>query len=244
MVTLAKDTINYSGEFNIDNLPKEINATAIMRKIKKGGEPLDCERKLIARGKYNFLSDEKKIEVVTVYCLTGSYAETQRLTRVPQTTVRMWRKQDWWSEVTQRIRTEKNDELDAKFTKIIDKAVEQIEDRIEKGDYIYDVKRGKILRKEVGLKDLNAVTSIVLDKRQLLRGEPTSISGKISQKDRLDKLAEEFRKFSKAKTLTNEEVEVETITEPITGSTSILFEEDDTLVVLEEENSTERLKTA
>lgn len=198
---------------DVSKLPNHINADKIYTNIKKGSRPIIAEKKLRASGKHNLLPMNRKIEVVALYVLLGNASEVERLTKVPRETINSWRKMDWWHEVMMRIRADKNDELDSKFTKIIDKAVSTIEDRIDNGDYIYTPKDGKIQRKPVNLKDVTQVTSMVLDKRQLLRGEPTSISGKINTDERLKTLQEEFRKFSKARTLTKDEVEVSSVNE-------------------------------
>ena len=51
-------------------------------------------------------------------------------------------------------------ELDAKTSKIVDKALDQIMDRLENGDHIYDQKTGRIRRAPVKLRELNATLTL------------------------------------------------------------------------------------
>ncbi len=83
-------------------------------------------------------SEKDRIRAATVYAVTGNASRTSELTGIPSGTIRQWKTQEWWPQIIDRIRAEHDDELDVKFTAIVDRTIEQIQDRIEKGDYIYD----------------------------------------------------------------------------------------------------------
>ena len=138
-------------------------------------------------------SEKDRIRAATVYAVTGSSQQTSEIVGIPAGTIRQWKTQEWWPRIIDRIRQEKDDELDVKFTQIVDNTVKQINDRIEKGDYVYNTKTGEILRKPMGGKDLGVVTSIFVDKRELLRGKKKFQADQASIKDKLDSIAKMLR---------------------------------------------------
>ena len=149
-------------------------------------------------------SQEKKIQTVTTYLAVGNAPLTEAITGVPRGTIRQWRLQQWWKDLETDIRNEEDAELDVKLSKIIDKSLDAVMDRVENGDYVFDSKTGKINRRPVHMRDaLRAVTEI-FDKRNLIRGKPTSRVEKTNITDNLAKLAEEFAKFANAKTIEGE----------------------------------------
>lgn len=86
------------------------------------------------------------------------------------------------------------------MSKVIDKALDLIMDRIEQGDYQYDQKTGKIVKIPLKVRDLERVASGLFDKRQLIRKQPTSIKvSDLNQAERLLQLAEQFAVFAGAK---------------------------------------------
>lgn len=144
--------------------------------------------------------EQKRIEAVTIYAATGRFTTVAELTGVPETTIRQWRKQPWFQELLLEIRSENNEKIDAKFTEIIEGALEQLADRVANGDHVV-LRDGTVVRRPIPAKDLSLVAAINVDKRQLLRGEPTSRSEQIGNDtkplDRLEKLAETFEQLAK-----------------------------------------------
>jgi hypothetical protein len=174
-------------------------------------------------------SQQKKIEVVTADLVLGNAAMVEGMTGVPKGTIRQWRLQDWYKEIVAEIRTEEDAQLDVKLSKVIDKSLDAVLDRVENGDFMFDSKTGKFLRKPVHMKDaLQAVTQ-VYDKRNLLRGKPTSRVEKHNIQDNLSNLAAEFAKFAKAKTIQGEVIE-STIEEDPSGEPSVESKEEGLLV--------------
>ena len=168
--------------------PEEIPSSTIPRK-NKGGRPRT------GRGA-KWHSEEDRIKAATVYAVTGNASEVEKVTGIPAGTVRQWKTQEWWPQVVDRVRQEKDDELDVKFTKIVDKTIDQIQDRLEKGDYYYNVKSGTVERKPIGGKELSVMTSIFVDKRELLRRNQQSHVEQASVKQLLQQVAEGFRKMA------------------------------------------------
>ena len=157
-------------------------------------------------GHNGWWSHDKRVQVVTTYLAVGNAPMTEAVTGVPRSTIRQWRMADWWKELETDIRTEEDSELDVKLSKIINKSLDTVMDRVENGDFLFDSKTGKFHRKPVHMKDALKVTTDLFDKRNLIRGKPTSRVEKQNVTDSLANLAAEFAKFACSKTIEGEVV--------------------------------------
>lgn len=142
-------------------------------------------------------SDAKKIEVVTTWLALGKIPMVEAVTGVSRDTIRQWRLQPWWHEIANEIQTETNQELDAKLSKIIDRSLDAINERIEGGEFILDPKTGSVKRVPVRLRDVSSVAVNLLDKRDLLRERPEKQKQAELQTDILTKLAGQFADWVK-----------------------------------------------
>ena len=151
-------------------------------------------------------SEKKKMEVVTTYLACGNLAMTARLCNIPEDTCRRWKTTDWWKDLTTTVREEEDIALDKKLSKILEASIEQVNDRITSGDYIFDSRTGKLKRVPVKLRDLQRVSAEMIDRRALLRKQPTQAQqSQENVADRLAKLADAFSQFAK-KVLPEEKV--------------------------------------
>lgn len=152
-------------------------------------------------GQPGMWNEKKRMEVLTTFLATGSQAFTSRSTGVPEETIRSWRKANWWKERTEEIKSDNNLVLDQKLTKVMDKALEAVIDRIDNGEYMYDPRTGEIRRVPAKLRDVQKVAGDMIDKKQLLEKIQ---KGKEEKKqnitaDHLVLLAKEFAKFATGK---------------------------------------------
>jgi hypothetical protein len=138
----------------------------------------------------------------------GTWRKVSAMTGIPLETLYFWSKQPWYFDVKQRILEQQDEEISTKFQKIVKKAQEEVMDRLEKGDFMMK-KDGNLIRKPVSARDASVIASNAIDKRNVLVGKPTSRVENISTADRLLKLAEEFRKFAKAKQIEGEKINAE-----------------------------------
>jgi hypothetical protein len=155
-------------------------------------------KKGIEKGMY---PEDKRIEAAAIYAATGHLGRTSELTKIPESILSGWRRQDWFQALLREIWQENNEKIDAKSTEIISKSLDAVIDRLDNGDF-HVTRDGKLMRKPINAKELSLVHAINVDKRQLLRGLPTSRSESGSgeaQKtvDRLEKLAETFENLAK-----------------------------------------------
>lgn len=159
-------------------------------------------------------SERKHLEVVTTYLAVGSMVETSKICNVPVPTIKTWRQQIWWKELVDSIQSGENQKTDNKMSKVIDRALDIIVERLEQGDYQYDQKTGKLVKVPLKARDLERITSGLFDKRSLIRKEPAAIKAEdLNQAERLLQLAKEFAKLTnkapKEEEIINEYIEGE-----------------------------------
>lgn len=153
-------------------------------------DPKRQERKLLP--KKGWIPEAKKIEAATLHAAIGNLEKTAQLAKVPVDTLRKWQEEDWWMTTQQRVKREAMEEVDAKFSQLITKALDKLEKSIDEGDFIYDFKKGRAVQIPMTGRDLAMVTGINFDKRQLLRGEATKITTTTDPEKHLIELAKKF----------------------------------------------------
>ena len=157
-------------------------------------------------------SENKRIDVVTTWLITGNLALTASTTGVPLSTLKEWKRQPWWAELVTDIQTESDQELDAKLAKRIEKALEVVNDRLENGDFQYDPKTGQFVRKPVSIKDGWKVATEMIDKRWVMRKMPQQAVDHAAVGEILKNLAKEFAEVAKSRV--KEKIEEQNGTEP------------------------------
>lgn len=142
-------------------------------------------------------SIEAKVTAACIYAVTGSLQEAENHTKITVPQLRSMMSEVWWDDTVKQVRKEENDQITAKMTKIVDSSLGQIEDRLTNGDWVLDKKTGEKSRLPVKMRDIAAHIGVLTDKRQLLRGEATSITERTSQEDLLKTLGDKFEKFAR-----------------------------------------------
>lgn len=149
---------------------------------------------------YKHWSDSQKIEAVTTYlALGGSPTKTCEILQIPQQTLYEWKRQEWWHRVEQEIKKEEKLTLSYNLKNVIDRSIHLIADRLENGDWIYDNKTGKLLRKPVPMKDAARVASDMIDKRLKIEQAETFTVAQENIQEKLAQLAKSFSELADKK---------------------------------------------
>jgi hypothetical protein len=140
---------------------------------------------------------ELKIQVAACYMMTGTVGGAARLTGLDHRLISDWKNNsEWWFPVLQKVRKEKQDELDAELTDILHQSTAQLKERLENGDTIFVGKDAEPVQRPLSGRDITAIINTLYDKRSMLRGDPTSITGRASSSDVLNELKSEFTKIA------------------------------------------------
>lgn len=134
---------------------------------------------------------DSRVQAAIAWLITGDSEEAGRLVNIPARTIRDWMKMPWWEEVLAEARTTKQKELDALWTGLIHKATSSLRNRLDQGDPMM-TKAGEIKYVPVKSKDLAIILSIAVDKRALLRNQPTSRVEKITIEEKLDRIGDKL----------------------------------------------------
>lgn len=146
----------------------------------------------------------QRVDALFGYFATGNLREAARMAKINENTVLGWAQQQWWKEGIQKIKEAKDEEMDRLYTQALDKSIVGVLDRIENGEE-HVTKDGDVVLKQVGGKDMMLINAMLYDKRNLLRNNgKLVVEHKITTDERLQILADQFRKISRSKTIDGE----------------------------------------
>lgn len=169
------------------------------RKKTKAGLPENYHDK--KNGVSNLWSEKNKREALYLYLASGNMTEVSQLLNIPYVTLKWWKSSDWWQQELEKIRDEEQIQLSGKTKKLIDKAFEQLGDRLDKGNYRFNSKTNEMQRIPVSARDLSNIADKMLEKRQMLNKQPVQYKDdKVALVNKLEKLAKTFEDFSRGKT--------------------------------------------
>jgi hypothetical protein len=165
--------------------------------------PKDSELRLTKEKDKDYRwSWEKRIAVVTKYIALGNMRLVSELEGVNYDTLLQWKNEtEWWPNLVEEVKKAQRSETNTKLSKIVAKALNVIEDRIENGDIRVRVNKetGDIEteRVPVSLKDATKAANDLLS-QQIKMEEMTERveTNKTSMQDTLKMLAGEFQKWS------------------------------------------------
>lgn len=156
----------------------------------------------------NYFNLEQKTDACALYCVYGDVDQVSEMTGVPAKVLREWKDEPWWKEIQKKVFVEQNEKLASRISGVLDRSLDHLVDRLDNGDYLWDVRKSKLVRKPVDTKVLANVFNTLVTRRQLIRGEPTSITSQLAVDDRLKLLAQQFEKFALAKEVEGEAHEI------------------------------------
>lgn len=143
--------------------------------------------------------DKQKLEAVNTFVvLGGSVPQTAVALQIPVETLRSWTKTQWWKELYEEVKQEDNIVLSHKLQNIVARSLALVEDRLEKGDFFYDQKTGKVVRKEVSLRDAHEVMKSSFQMKESIEKPQTAVLEESSVSDKLAALAKQFEQFAVA----------------------------------------------
>lgn len=148
---------------------------------------------------------EEKVFSCLGYVLTGNSMGASKISGVQSSTIRKWKSEaPWWKEVYGFCRSVAADRLDSKFTQLLDRVINEIENRLDNGDE--KVLQGEIYRVQVPANVLVQMLTSIFDKRQLIRGDVTTRTERVNPEQKLKEVkafAEEFAHNMKEKNKSN-----------------------------------------
>lgn len=169
--------------------------------------------------------DKEKIIALEIYAQTGSWVMAARESGIGYDYLRnVISRSQWWKDSLKEVRAEQDDVLDGDMSEIIKDGVDALKDRVKHGDWMWNSKENKFVRKALSAKDLQKITTSFMDQRNVMRGKPTRITEQVSINDRLAQLASSFENFQKGRTIEapkSEVIDVDIIEDDEYGDTEL-----------------------
>lgn len=172
---------------------------------KKPGRPK------LNRKKAGWYSINDKTRAACLYAVMADYNEVSKITEIPASELRSMAGEQWWQDVIKEVRKEENDSMSSQLTKIANTTFEKIVERLQVGDPVLNHKTGEISFLPIRFRDLANSLGSLIDKRQLLRGDPTTRTDKLGQDEILKLLGDKFESFAKKLTKKEDPVTIETL---------------------------------
>lgn len=119
-------------------------------------------------------SKETMIKACVRYLETGSSIKAGEEVGVPHQTIREWKnKSDWWPKVVEQWHIERNEQDIALIKSIKHLSLQDIQDRLLRGEQYVDYKTGKKRRRKMATKDVLAIFKELSQAERLIEGKST-----------------------------------------------------------------------
>ena len=155
--------------------------------------------------------EKKKRDAIRQWLILGNLVEVAKSVHVPYKTLEAWKENDWWYEIAAEIKATKNIEINAKVEKNIERALNELHDRLQSGDFQYDTKQGKLIRKPINARDLNRIVETQSNLREVLTKNNDEKAKELSFNQKLESIASAFQRFANAKEISVEKESIKEI---------------------------------
>lgn len=155
----------------------------------------------------DYLSMEQRTEGAALYAVLGDFKQVAELMKVPEKALRLASKDIYWDEVQRTVARESADKFLGKINGLLESALVMLEDRITNGDCEYTParigKNGDLICEEamhrvpIKGRDLSQIFHALTGQRNLMEGRATSIVQNSTTEEKLLRLQQHFKEFSK-----------------------------------------------
>lgn len=157
----------------------------------------DLDKGISTGGNISTYTPEEKIRACIIHTCTGSISRTASITGISVSGLTKWRNTaEWWPIIREQVQKIRNDILESKLTEVIENATDEILDRIENGDEVYNHATGEKVRVKVPLSALSqGALKTAFEKREDIRGTTVGGSTKKDVVEHLKRLADAFEEM-------------------------------------------------
>jgi hypothetical protein len=144
-------------------------------------------------------SDDNLIDAVQTYLCGGSVVEVGRLLGIKHIHVKNWTSAKGWKFIEDCVRDDVRKVAHSHLTRIVHRCFNMIDERLEKGDPIYDLEGQVIGWRPVKVKDLAAISDTLYGKMHDIEDRT---SGRHEEEQlTLKELADSLRNYAQVKNL-------------------------------------------
>lgn len=187
-------------ELHLNAAPTKNAVRQANAKLKLNKDKLLLKNIHIPHAKNAVWKPEKKIEAVTTYLALGSLKQTAAVTGVSHSLIKQWHGQAWWKDLENEIVASRRVASANKLSKIVDKSLDVIDDRLDNGDFAYNSKSGEVYRKPVTLRDATTAANALMQRAAIIEKmnkDEQVVEATQTIQEQLVSLAAEFAKMNK-----------------------------------------------
>ena len=140
-------------------------------------------------------SEKQKFHAAATYLLTQNWVITSNITGIPTDTLKRWSKLPWWSDLLLEVKRTQRAEQKGKLTKLVEKALSVVEDRLDNGDFVLNNKTGQITRKPVNAIVANKILGDSFDRNILLEKFEQEEVKKVTETEIINRLSDIQKAF-------------------------------------------------
>lgn len=147
---------------------------------------------------------ETRIQAVTQWLALGNMRQVAALTGVSYPLLRRWKSEEWWAELVNEIKAARDTKVDNKLSKIIDRSLSIVDDRLASGEIKVNKKTGDVYREPVSALTAHKIGNDLISRQidiSQKRVEETNSRKSEKIEDTLKMLALEFAKFNTKRTI-------------------------------------------
>jgi transposase-like protein len=147
------------------------------------------------KGQYRY-SDAEKARVCAEWSISGDDNAVADRFNVKLSTLRKWKQQAWWRDLLGTMQSQGHTRLIAKGAKAMDRALDELQDRLDRGDVRVKVIGEKVMeyRQPIAARDLSSIVNVLAtrsEKAQALQTQEV-------QNYQLSDLRDSFRQFAQS----------------------------------------------
>jgi hypothetical protein len=141
-------------------------------------------------------SRNQKARICAEWALCGDDQAVADKFGVKLMTLKAWKKQAWWKDQVQSMQNATGNKLIAKGHRAMDRALDELQDRLERGDRRVVVKGDQVLeyREPVKARDLSAIVNVLAQRSE----KAAELTSQAVQSYQLSDLQDSFREFAKS----------------------------------------------
>lgn len=161
---------------------------------------------------------ETKIKVVEEWLTFGNLKLVAERNGIHYQTAKEWKVSKWWKEFEDDIQANRRIATQNKIGGIVDQGLDVVQDRLEQGDFFYDVQSGEVKRRPVSLRDAATAVNGLMQRQAILEKQNSQFANKEQTKsisEQLTLLAAEFAKFTNRNKTSAEDIEFREISDAV-----------------------------
>ena len=141
-------------------------------------------------------SDKEKRAIVAAWALCGDDDDISQRFGVAGSTLKAWRRQAWWRDALTQLNDAHGTRLIAKANKTMNTALDELDDRLHRGDLKVAIVRGEPLeyRQPVPARDLSAIVNVLANRSE----RAAKLAAQSETNYQLSDLQGAFREFAKS----------------------------------------------